>query len=245
MSTYLRKCIDIAPTAITNPFSNPPNDFRKLVDQPWWGALRATTSFARLWADWPSLQPTAGSPPGGVSLAALDAQVEAAAANGLQLILLPYRYPKWANGTDGLVFGSAVDTEFFPQDRVTSLTAYLDWIAGRRTTRPGYKTYEYRLPPDGFGPGSQWAGFVEFLWNRYADRLAAFEVVNEPNGQLWPQRSTVVTDDLTVRWGTEGSVLLTAPAVAQMMATVDALARRHPNPPLLLAPSCSDSITVA
>ena len=46
------------------------------------------------------------------------------------------------------------------------------------------------MPPDGFGPDSKWCAFVTWLWNRYADRLAAFEVVNEPNGQLWPQRST-------------------------------------------------------
>ena len=30
-----------------------------------------------------------------------------------------------------------------------------------------------------------------------------------------------------------------------MMETVDALARSRPNPPILLAPSCSDSLTVA
>ena len=87
--------------------------------------------------------------------------------------------------------------------------------------------------------------FVTWLWNRYADRLAAFEVVNEPNGQLWPQRSTGESDDINVVWGTEGTELLTTPAVAEMMATVDALARSQSDPPLLLAPSCSDSLTVA
>src|SRR4051794_19014881 len=245
MSTYLRKCIDIAPTAVISPELNPPNDFRKLVTQPWWRALRETTSFARIWAPWPELQRKAVDAPGGPSLAALDAQVETALADGLQIVMLPYRYPGWANGTEGIAFGSPADSALQPQDRVTQFAQYLDWIEGRRPTRPGYKTSDYRMPTDGFGPSSPWGRFVAFLWERYADRIAAFEVVNEPNGQLWPQRSTVVTDDLAVRWGTAGTVLLTAPAVAQMMATVDALARRHPNPPLLLGPSCSDSLTIA
>ena len=41
---------------------------------------------------------------------------------------------------------------------------------------------------------SAWAGYVDFLWQRYVVQapkhgtVAAFEVVNEPNGQLWPQR---------------------------------------------------------
>ena len=93
------------------------------------------------------------------------------------------------------------------------------------------------MPPDGFGPNSQWGRFVAWLWQRYADRLTAFEVVNEPNGQLWPQRSQVATEDFNTRWGAADTTLLTGPAVAEMMRTVDALARRHANPPLLLAPS--------
>jgi hypothetical protein len=126
---------------------------------------------------------------------------------------------------------------------VTRLTTYLAWRAGTGA-RPAYKPYEYYMPPE-FTPTSAWGTFVTWLWNRYADRLTAFEVVNEPNGQLWPQRSTVQSDDINVVWGTDGTTLLTAPAVAEMMSTVDALARTHADPPLLLAPSCSDSLTIA
>jgi hypothetical protein len=244
MSTYLRKCIDIAPTAITNPFPAPLNDFTKLVTQPWWPRLRATTSYARILADWPSVQPTASPAPSGDRLDRLDKQVEAAYADGLKVILVPYRYPRWTNGTDAFPYLSPADNDWMPQDRVSSLTAYLDWKAGRRGL-PGYKAQEYGMPTDGFKPGSRWAEYVQFLWDRYADRLTAFEVVNEPNGQIWPQRSTVLTDDVTIRWGTKDSELVSSQAVADMMVTVDGLARRHPNPPLLLAPSCSDSLLVA
>src|SRR5690349_20060859 len=106
MSTYLRKCIDISPTAVVSPEFDPPNDFRKLVGQPWWHKLRETTSFARVWASWLELQRNAGAI-GGPSLAALDAQVETALADGLRLIMVPWRYPSWVNGTAGMVLGSA------------------------------------------------------------------------------------------------------------------------------------------
>ena len=44
MSTYLRKCIDIAPTAVVDPGPFVANDYRNLRQQSWWPALRATTS---------------------------------------------------------------------------------------------------------------------------------------------------------------------------------------------------------
>jgi hypothetical protein len=240
MSTYMRKCIDIAPTAVINPERNPANDYTKLVQQPWWPPLRATTTHARFWADWPSLQPVAGTPP---NAALLDAQVDAALADGMKIIMVPYRYPMWTNGTEGIVVGSETDNSFFPWDRVVRLAQYMEWRAGLRL-RPGFKAFQYRMPLDGFGPDSQWGRYVAWLWDRYADRLEAFEVVNEPNGQLWPQRSQVETEDFDTRWS-DGAAIVTAPAVAEMMLTVDGLARDHAKPPLLLAPSCSDSLTVA
>lgn len=237
MSTYLRKCIDIAPTAVITPGPFVANDYRNLRQQPWWPALRAATSHLRLWADWPSLQhspePPGSHPADVASLAALDGQLEAAVADGLKIILMPYRYPRWANETEAVAPGAA-DLNFYPWDRIARATQYHAGTAG--------KTLLYRMPPEGHGPGSQWAGYVEWLWSRYADRLAAFEVVNEPNGQLWPQRTTLVTDDVDARWGIVGTTLVTPSAVAEMMTTVDALARAHGDGPLLLAPSTSDTL---
>ena len=84
------------------------------------------------------------------------------------------------------------------------------------------KSPEWRFPRSGHGPRSPWARFVEELWLRYACRMACFEVVNEPNLQLWPQ------DDVAER-------------VAEMIATVDAIARRHEEQVTCLAPSISDA----
>jgi hypothetical protein len=238
MSTYLRKCLDIAPTAVITPRSDIPNDYRNLRRQPWWPALRATTSHLRLIADWPSLQHSPKSPgshPEDVaSLAALDGQLEAAVADGLKIILMPYRYPRWANETEDVAPG-VPDLNFHPWDRIARPAQYHAGTAG--------KSLAYRMPPEGHGPGSQWGLYVEWLWNRYADRLAAFEVVNEPNGQLWPQRTTIVTNDFDARWGTVDTTLASPPAVAEMMTTVDAIARAHGDGgPLLLAPSTSDTL---
>src|SRR4051794_8986349 len=97
MSTYLRKCLDIAPTAVITPGPDVANDYRNLRLQPWWPALRATTSHLRLIADWPSLQHAPGTPgahPSDVPcLDALDQQLAAAHADGMKIILFPYRYP--------------------------------------------------------------------------------------------------------------------------------------------------------
>ena len=129
----------------------------------------------------------------------------------------------------------------FPGIVVGRLALYLAWRAGN-PTKPVYKDHEYRMPADGHGPSSQWAGFVEWLWDRYAHRLAAFEVVNEPNGQLWPRRTPIDTEVFEERWGTAGTSLVSAQATAEMIATVDAIARRYPDGPLLLAPSTSDTL---
>ena len=200
--------------------------------------LRSTTSWLRLLADWPSIQRVADQPPGfgdgAASLAALDAQVDAARADGMEIVLVPYRYPRWSNGTDNLP-PDRPECEHRAWDRHARLSQYLDFIAGNRPPHT-WKPLEYGLPLDGFKPGSRWATYVEWVWDRYAGEVGAFEVVNEPNLQIWPQRTTIETDDWTARWGSEGTTLSITPAVADMMVTMDAIARRRPDGPPLLAP---------
>jgi hypothetical protein len=55
------------------------------------------TRWVRLWADWPTLMPVAGTlAPDRV--AALDDQIAHARADGLRTILTLYRFPAWVNG---------------------------------------------------------------------------------------------------------------------------------------------------
>jgi hypothetical protein len=97
----LRRGIDLTPNGVIRPGT--PQDYRRLRAEPWAAPLIARASHIRFWADWPALQPTPAAlddpaSPGRPSLEALDAQVDAARADGLQVILMPYRYPQWANG---------------------------------------------------------------------------------------------------------------------------------------------------
>ena len=123
--------IDLTPQGLRTP--GVLQDYTVLRAQPWAPPLIARTSHVRFWCDWPFLQPQArfalGDPanPGRPHLEALDAQVDAAVADGLQVILMPYRYPVWVNHTRRHYHG---------------------------------KSPEWRLPDEGHGPYSAWAGFV-------------------------------------------------------------------------------------
>jgi hypothetical protein len=170
-------------------------DYTVLRAQPWGPELVARATHVRFWVDWPFVQPDGRialddpANPGLPHLLALDAQVDAVVADGLQPILMPWRYPRWVNHTKVHYHG---------------------------------KSPEWRMPRSGHGPDSPWARFVEALWLRYACRMACFEVVNEPNLQIWPQDRV-------------------AERVAEMITTVDAIARRHEQAVTCLAPSISDA----
>jgi hypothetical protein len=185
--------IDLTPQGVRVPGS--PQDYTVLRAQPWAAPLIARTTHLRIWADWTVLQPRGDlalddpANPGRPHLAALDAQVDAANADGLQVILLPQGYPRWVN----------------------------------HNAKPdGTKSPAWRLPDSGHGPYSPWADYVEALWARYVGKISCFEVVNEPNLQVWPQDGV-------------------AERAAWMMSTVDAIARRHGMAATCLAPSISDA----
>jgi hypothetical protein len=185
--------IDLTPQGLRTP--GVLQDYTTLRQQPWAPPLIARTTHIRFWADWPFLQPDGAialSDPANAGLPhlhALDAQVDAAVADGLDVILMPYRYPRWVNHTTRHFHG---------------------------------KSPEWRMPRSGHGPDSPWAHFVEELWLRYSCRMTCFEVVNEPNLQIWPQEGV-------------------AGRVAEMVTTVDAIARRYEQRVMCLAPSISDA----
>ena len=100
-ATNLRKMIDIGPGGVIHPGTA--QDYRVYSNRTYFSDTR--TGWIRMWADWPSLQPDGRfkiddpASPGYANLMALDAQIRQACADGLYVLLLPYRHPLWANGT--------------------------------------------------------------------------------------------------------------------------------------------------
>jgi hypothetical protein len=264
MSGRMKKCIDITPNGVLHPGS--PQDYLWLRAQSWWEEILVDTRYIRFWVDWPSLQPDAayalGSAPSesleAFRLVNLDAQIRAANLDGLNVILLPYRYPQWANGTAQLVVGSLEDRLFEPENRVRG-SSYLPWFYDRTRALPSVKDLRYRLPPDGHGPDSSWGRWVRAIFERWlADsdihgRADVIEVCNEPNLQLWPQRGpSADTSTIEGRFEvvpgpsfrvnpTPTSEMTVHRAVAEMMHTVAGYARAYHPKVRCFAPSTSDS----
>jgi hypothetical protein len=161
----LRKLLDIGPGGVIHPGSA--QDLRAAGNAGYFTDTR--TPWIRLWADWPSLQPSPDHAPddplnpAAGKLRALDEQIALANQLGIRVLLMPYRFPRWANGTE-------------------------DGLRGPRDQAP-----EYRLLPGAYAPEGAWARYFAFLHDRYhagretGPRVAGLELVNEPNLQLWPQ----------------------------------------------------------
>src|SRR5215212_767019 len=198
----LRKLIDIGPGGVIDPGS--PQDYRAYSNRTYFADTQ--TGWIRMWADWPSLQPSQAygiddpASPGYAKLQALDAQIGQACADGLRVLLLPYRHPTWANGTSWLVPDSDAEIAFAPADRMSS-AAWDKYVANGRVSNPSRRALEYRVPAEGYPLDGSWSRFFEFLYRRYhwgqrasGRYVHGFELVNEPNLQLWPQRAPSASD---------------------------------------------------
>jgi hypothetical protein len=126
------------------------------------------------------------------------AQIRQACTDGLRVLLLPYRHPTWANGTAHLVRDSDAEIAFEFADRM-SAAAWNKYVASGRSAaayNPARRALEYRAPTEGYRLDGLWSRFFEFLMRRYhwgqrasGRYVHSFELVNEPNYQLWPQRA--------------------------------------------------------
>jgi hypothetical protein len=94
------------------------------------------------------------------------------------------------------------------------------WRVAPWAAAPGSGDPTFRVPVD-LSPAGAWARWIELLVTRYAGRIDALEIVNEPNFQLAPQEGIDT-------------------AVATMMETASAIAARHPGAPLLVGPATAD-----
>jgi hypothetical protein len=239
------KLLDIGPGGVISPGSA--QDLRYAGNRGYFADTR--TPWIRMWADWPSLQPHPGYAPGDPrspghwKLQALDEQIRLARASGLKVMLMPYRFPTWVNGTATLSARKDTDAEiaFRHADRMTRA----EWERYVRNGRdpaaynPSRHALEYLLPDDAYGPASEWARFFDFLYDRYHGWVDGFELVNEPNLQLWPQQAPPAAgaDPFAPTPTTIGV------AIAQLLKTAQAVSTSYAHTTMLYAPSISDSDT--
>jgi hypothetical protein len=123
-------------------------------------------------------------------MAALDAQIARARADGMRIILTPYRFPTWANGTDAMTPEQLAVTM---ADRRT---------AGQPDTSAKSLLFRY---PDDLSPTSAFGRFLRLLIERYSPHsptkptasasVDILELCNEPNLQWWPQQAPSSTAD--------------------------------------------------
>ncbi|MFN8132209.1 MAG: hypothetical protein U0R70_11740 [Solirubrobacteraceae bacterium] len=255
------RCIVLGPAGVLYPSDAAAQSQRYAANRRWILAGPADP-WVRLWLPYDQLAPggpAAAAPPGtGVNaaaapvLAALDADVAAAKADGRRVILTVYSFPGWSNGTAHLRPGSEEEIAFAAPDRMAR-EDYEAWAAsgpsGLRTpalaaARAGLA---FRMPADGFGPESDWAGFIRWAYGRYrpgsgsGPNADALEICNEPNGQLWPQQSPPASADPRddAAWA---PTALTAPdAAAEMLATATAIGAAFGHGLLLLGPATADA----
>jgi hypothetical protein len=250
MSWALRRILDLGPNATIWPGS--PGDLRFHDNRQ---ILRDTrSSWVRIWADWPRLQPDPllaiddPASPGLPFLQVLDEQIAIANAEGVRVLLVVHRIAPWANGTAGLVPLKGTDAEISFQywDRIAQRAWERYVLEGRDPRRytPSRRALEYRTPDEGFGPGTAWARWFAALYERFhlgrrgaGPHVHGFELVNEPNWLTWPQR----------RPPAEGQdpyapTALEAPArTAEMSVTARAVAAERGDTSLVLHGSMADA----
>ena len=85
-ATALARGVALGPGGIGDQQRYPQN--RRYIDE-------TRCAWVRLWAEWPKLQPRADRAP---DFGPLDAEIAAARADGVKVMLTSWRYPGWANG---------------------------------------------------------------------------------------------------------------------------------------------------
>lgn len=85
MGLPLRRCVALGAAGVIYPGS--PQEYREANNRVWLRDSR--TPWVWLWPDWPSLMPFADQLDA-ARMAALDAQIALARADGLRIILTPY-----------------------------------------------------------------------------------------------------------------------------------------------------------
>ena len=151
---------------------------------------------------------------------AIDAQIAAARAAGLNVVLVTWHFPRWSNGTEGL------PADWGRHDRGSATTPV-----------ERLKPMEFRVPVGQLGRYGYYGRWLDWLIGRYAGygRSLALEIMNEPNHQLWPQQGLSAPGN---PYG-PGPVVIDD-YVAEMMEAARAVSSARGNPLTLVGPAMAD-----
>jgi hypothetical protein len=218
MAAPLRRMIALGPAGCIWPGSN--QDLRYGSNRAW---IKDTkTRWVRMWADWPSLEPQPGQFDAS-RLSSLDAQIAAARADGVRVILTPYRFPTWANGTAEMTpeqLAATLPDRKFPSDPESKAKSLL---------------FRY---PDDVSETSPFGRFLDLLVRRYAGKVDVLEVCNEPNHQWWPQQGP--SRDPLNAYG-QGDITV-HDVVARMFVAAQSITARVASSPMLAGPGSADGV---
>jgi hypothetical protein len=165
-------------------------------------------------------KPECGTGCGYRYIQAIDAEIAAARAAGLNVVLTSWHFPRWANGTQGR------PADWARQDR-----------GGPTTPVDRLKAMEQRVPVGQLGRYGYYGRWLDWVIARYAryGRSVGLEVMNEPNHQMWPQQGPSTTTD---PYG-PGPVVIDD-YVAEMMETARRVSSARGNPLTLTGPAMAD-----
>src|SRR3954465_1859357 len=222
MAANLRRMVVLGPSGTINPGTS--HDYRQADNRRFFA--ETGTRWVRMWADWPTLMPTANGFAQPI-IDSLDEQIAFARRDGLRIVLTLYRFPRWANGTD----------------QIDPAAPQPDRMARGGTS---VKTLEFRYPSD-VGVNSDWGRFVDSIASRYSAgnparpsldaTIDVLEIANEPNLQWWPQQWPSPTAD---PFGPGDVIIQNVPA--RRLVTAQAIVGRYGNLPLLGGPASADSV---
>jgi hypothetical protein len=225
----LRKMVVLGPAGTLYPGST--QDYRFYNNRQW--TLQTGTRWIRLWADWPTLMPARGQFDA-ARLAALDAQIVQAKADGLKVMLTLFRFPTWANGVDAM--------------SATQLAATMPDRRKASQTDDKAKTTLMRYPAS-VSASSDWGQFFRFLAGRYSVNnpsrpipgatVDMLEIANEPNLTWWPQQAPSTTTDPYAQGG-----IVIHKVVARMLQTAGLIVANYGNRPLVAGPGTHDGDVV-
>src|SRR3954468_2738279 len=222
MAANLRRMVVLGPSGTINPGTS--HDYRQADNRRFFA--ETGTRWVRMWADWPTLMPTANGFAQPI-IDSLDEQIAFARRDGLRIVLTLYRFPRWANGTD----------------QIDPAAPQPDRMARGGTS---VKTLEFRYPSD-VGVNSDWGRFVDSIASRYSAgnparpsldaTIDVLEIANEPNLQWWPQQGPSPTADPF-----DPGPLVVHEVLVRMFATAKAIVARYGDEPMLGGPAMADSV---